>query len=199
MAGRSALRSCLEKIPDLQLGEIARLNQIPRLDLENVQGMVFYFHHKQITRQALEQLDTFITRGGGLLAIHSASASFKTEPLYHRILGGHFREHGAVQEMRVLPAQSADAIFGDIAQFCVTDELYINDYDPHIQIHFYSPHEEVQEPVVWTHQHGAGRVCFCSLGHRADTMRHPSVQQIITRGLNWVCRNELNLAGFDER
>jgi len=184
---------------NLRLNEIARLNEISRLDLGNIQGMVFYFHQKEIARQALERLNTYITRGGGLLAIHSASASFKTEALYHKILGGHFREHGAVQEMRVLPTQSADAIFGDIAPFSVSDELYINNYDPNIQIHFYSQRDNVREPVVWTHQHGAGRVCYCSFGHRADTMRHPSVQGIITRGLNWVCRGELDLEGFDGR
>jgi type 1 glutamine amidotransferase len=44
------------------------------------------------------------------------------------------------------------------------------------------------EPVLWTRSHGRGRVCCCTLGHSAASVRHPSLRLIVARAIAWVSR-----------
>jgi type 1 glutamine amidotransferase len=166
------------------------LEALPGLPLEPFpppfQGMVLYVHHETISPAALESLDSFVRQGGGLLAVHSASASFKQEERYFEILGGRFVEHGPVEPFQVQPTTAPDEIF-DVPAFSVTDELYRHEYDPGNRTHYFTIVDSEREPVVWTRRHGQGRVCYCALGHTADTVRHPNVQRILQRGLAWAC------------
>ncbi|OHD74315.1 MAG: hypothetical protein A2177_07695 [Spirochaetes bacterium RBG_13_68_11] len=41
-------------------------------------------------------------------------------------------------------------------------------------------------PVLWTYTHGRGRVCCCTLGHTAATLRNQAVRRLIEQALAWV-------------
>ena len=43
-------------------------------------------------------------------------------------------------------------------------------------------------PVVWKKRHGAGRVFYSSLGHRAYELDVPEIRTVMTRGLLWAAR-----------
>jgi hypothetical protein len=151
------------------------------------QAIVLYVHTEAISSIALTRLDRFLQQGGGMLAVHAASASFKDEPRFVELLGGQFVEHGPVESFEVRPTEPASELFAGIPPFSVTDELYQHQYDPGNRIHFYTTVGDEREPVVWTRYHGAGRVCYCSLGHTLSAMRQPQVWQILQRGLSWDC------------
>jgi type 1 glutamine amidotransferase len=151
---------------------------------------VLYVHHHTLSPETLKHLEDSLQAGGGLLALHSASASFKEESGYHRILGGRFVDHGPVETFLVQPARPRDEVFGKIPSFSVRDELYRHEYDEANRVHFYTTVGEAREPVVWTRRQGRGRVCYCALGHTVRVMRQRQVQQIIQRGLGWVCEGE---------
>jgi hypothetical protein len=190
LLGRFWLRRGLAAMSGYRFRRVASLEALPGLPLESFpfpfQGMVLYVHHETISPAALESLDSFVRQGGGLLAVHSASASFKQEERYFEILGGRFVEHGPVERFQVQPTTAQDEIF-DVPAFFVTDELYRHEYDPGNRIHYFTIVDGEREPVVWTRRHGHGRVCYCALGHTADTVRHPNVRQILQRGLAWAC------------
>jgi type 1 glutamine amidotransferase len=57
-------------------------------------ALVIYIHHKRISQSALTSWIVFVSDGGGILAIHSATASFKKQTFFE-ILGGRFIGHGA--------------------------------------------------------------------------------------------------------
>jgi type 1 glutamine amidotransferase len=187
LLGRFWLRWALWRLPGLRLRRVRSLEALPQLPLERFQGMVLYFHHNTLSEAALIALDDFVQRGGGVLAVHSATASFKEEDRYFEILGGQFSNHGPIQTIEVLPALPQDPTFGPISPFHVRDELYRHEYDPGNQVHFYAEIAGEREPIVWTRRHGQGRVSYLSLGHCAGTMRHPAVQAILQRGLTWAC------------
>lgn len=147
--------------------------------------MVLYFHQKNISRRAFKDFENFVSRGGGVLAVHSATASFKKENRYFDILGGRFKKHGPVEEFHIHPDESPDPIFGNIETFSVKDELYLHDYSQKIQVHYFADVDGKSEPLVWTHLYGAGRVCYVSFGHTSSSMQHPAVRQILQRGLQW--------------
>lgn len=146
--------------------------------------MVLYLHQKHISRDALKRLDDFVNNGGGLLAIHSATASFKTSSAFFDILGGRFMDHGKVEKIDIKNQKSE--IFSDIPNFSVRDELYIHDLKDKIKAHFTTTHEGKEVPVVWTNFRGNGKVCYCMPGHTSGSMNNKIYQRVIQRGLEWV-------------
>lgn len=188
--GRFWLRRALAALPGYRLRRTASLEILPRLPLTSIRAIVLYVHHDTLSPAALESLEQFLQLGGGLLAVHAASASFEEEPRYHDILGGRFVEHGPVEEFVVQPAEPEDEVFGGITAFSARDELYRHEYNTANRIRFYTMVGGEREPVVWTRRWGQGRVCYCALGHTVSVMRHPHVHQILRRGLAWVSEGE---------
>lgn len=188
--GRFWLRRALAALPGYRYQQAASLESLVRQPPDLFRAIVLYVHHNTLSPAALECLDAFLSQGGGLLALHSASASFTEEPRWQDILGGRFDHHGPVEEFVVQPAGSDDEVFGSIPSFSVRDELYRHEYDAANRIHFYTVVGDNREPIVWTRYQGQGRVCYCALGHTVSAMREPSVQQILQRGLSWVCKEE---------
>jgi type 1 glutamine amidotransferase len=191
LLGRFWLRRSLLALPGFRFQRLASLEGLPHLSLGSLRAIVLYVHHKTLSLAALEGLDRFLKRGGGLLAVHSASASFQKQRRYHDILGGRFVTHGPVEEFVVQPADPDGAVWGDIAPFRVRDELYRHEYDAANRIRLYTMVGEEREPVVWTRRWGQGSVCYCSLGHTTSAMHHPAVQETLQRGLIWVCDQEI--------
>lgn len=180
------LRRALTALPGYRFVRVASLEALPRLPLDSFRAIVLYVHHQTLSAAALECLDAYLEGGGGLLALHSASASFTEEPHYHDILGGRFVAHPPVESFDVQPSASEDEVFGGIPGFSVRDELYRHEYDPANRIRFRTRVGEEREPVVWTRRQGQGRVCYCALGHTVSAIRHPQVRQILHRGLAWA-------------
>jgi type 1 glutamine amidotransferase len=186
---RRRLKHTLQMMPGYVFQQVASLKVLPQLDMLSFKAIVLYFHHQAISAAALDCLDEFVRRGGGVLAIHSATASFKQEPRYFEILGGRFLTHGAIQTMTVYQITSPDDVFGNAPSFQIKDELYIHELAPEMTIHFEAMHAGKPVPVVWTRRYGAGRVCYAMPGHTAESMQHPMVHHILKRGLAWVCQS----------
>jgi type 1 glutamine amidotransferase len=186
---RRWLKRSLQTMPGYVFQQVGSLEALPQLDASTFKALVLYFHHKTISSSALSRLDEFVRRGGGVLAIHSATASFKQEPRYFEILGGRFRMHGAVQIFTVHQTRATDEVFGALAPFQIKDELYVHELGPEITIHFETMHEGQSVPVVWTRLYGAGHVCYAMPGHTVESMKHPTVHDILRRGLMWVCQS----------
>jgi len=185
--GRFWLRRGLESLPDTVFRRVQSLEALAEFPSDEFDGIVLYMHQERVSIPALDRLEEFVREGGGLLALHSASASFKEQPGYFDILGGRFVDHGPVEPFLVRPTPVAEGIFGEVDAFSVRDELYRHEFEPENAIHFYTMVDGEREPVVWTRRFGAGRVCYCSLGHTGGSMRHPAVRRIVRQGLVWAC------------
>jgi type 1 glutamine amidotransferase len=187
LLGRFWLRRMLAKMPGISVLRIPSLEALPHLELGHFQGMILYYHQKTISAAALQALEDFLLGGGGVLAIHSATASFKDAPHYFEILGGRFTTHGPVAHFEVLRSQERDEIFGDLPGFANKDELYLHELQDDLRVHYYAVYQGERAPIVWTRAHGQGRVCYACPGHTAQTMRIPAYQAILRTGLQWVC------------
>ena len=164
---------------------ISSLEELPP-DWSAFSTWVLHYHHKTISNAALEKLDQFVKNGGGILAIHAATASFKETLPYFAILGGRFIGHGPVAEFEIHRVR--DDIFTGIDHFVVKDELYLHELQPEIEVHFTAQLEGKEVPVVWTHCCGKGKICYAVPGHTTRSMRNRTYQEILQRGLLWVCR-----------
>ena len=190
LLSRFWLQRALRAMPGFGFRRVPSLERLPAMTLDVFQSLVLYFHHTRLSTQALACLDAFVRRGGGMLAVHSASASFKQQPIYHHIIGGRFTAHGPVTDFRVEPADPSDETLGRQPAFWVRDELYRHAWDPANRVHFATSVGGSWEPVVWTRRHGQGKVAYLALGHTPTALRHPAVRQILQRSLAWVCRPE---------
>jgi uncharacterized protein len=185
-AARRVVRGALTAVHGTRFRDARSLNALPGLDVSRFDALVLYYHHKQITTDALALFAQFVQDGGGVLAVHSATASFKQQRRYFEVLGGRFTGHGPVEPIIVTPVQAADPIFDGAAPFTIKDELYLHELWPDLQVHFTALHKGKPQPLVWTRTVGNGRVCYVGPGHRAATMRQPEVQTILQKGLKWV-------------
>lgn len=180
--GRMALEKSLAELGEFEFQHVRSMEKLPA-NLKDFSALVIYIHHKRISESALTDLDTFVSGGGGILAIHSATASFKETNRFFEILGGRFIGHGAVEEIKIKRVK--DEIF-DVGDFVIKDELYIHELQPGIDVHFTAKHEGKDIPVVWTYRYSKGKVCYAMPGHTTASMKHPSVKGILRRGLKWV-------------
>lgn len=214
------LLAWIRRIPRLRIHVIHNIDGILKLRLERYSAILLYFHASHISDEALAALDTYVAEGGGLIALHSAAASFEDSPSYSAILGGRFLDHGPIASYSVRPAkqEGADSLvrppsvplqaaspgpeesgprspkllpsFSPMSPFTVRDELYIHEYNPDNSVHFVTDSENGREPVAWSRLHGRGRVFYLAPGHRAQTLRHPSLRSILRRGISWAMNIE---------
>jgi len=182
--GRLALHDSLKQMEGFFFLHVSSLEKLSP-DLESFSALVLHFQHKKISNRAFGQLDSFVKNGGGILAIHAATASFKKTIPYFKILGGRFIGHGKVERFKV--EKLKDGIFNGIGDFTIKDELYIHELESSIEVHFTAKHEGKDIPVVWTYRYGNGKVCYAVPGHTTATMSNPTYQQILKRGLEWAC------------
>lgn len=183
--GRLALHRALKQLKGFSFRHISSLEKLPP-KLDTFSALVLHYHHKTISETALEKLKSYVMQGGGILAIHAATASFKDTLPYFEILGGRFIGHGPVERFDV--EKLKDGVFDGIDNFGVTDELYIHELNPNIDVHFTAKHEDKDIPVVWTYRYGNGKVCYAVPGHTTESMRNGTYQELLKRGLVWVCR-----------
>jgi len=148
-------------------------------------ALAVYLHRRAISDEALRALEDFVCGGGGFLAVHSASASYKAKSRWFDVLGGRFIGHGKIEPFTLRRVDGG--IFGGIGDFTVHDELYLHECDAANTVHFVADTAKGPEPQVWTRAYGKGRVCYYAPGHRAATMKHPGTVDVLARGLRWAC------------
>ncbi|MEW5869910.1 MAG: ThuA domain-containing protein [Chloroflexota bacterium] len=183
LLGRMRLHRLL-RMKGFSFEQVRSLEQLPA-DLPAYSALVLNYHHQQISPAALGRLYMFVKNGGGVLAIHAATASFKETLPYFDILGGRFVGHGPVSAFEVQRVRSG--IFDGIPNFVVRDELYVHELNPGIEAHFTASLEGQEIPVVWSYHYGKGRVCYACPGHTSETMANPAYQELLQRGLRWAC------------
>jgi type 1 glutamine amidotransferase len=186
--GRLELKELLGALPGFTFDEVSSLTEAAPRGLSAYDAAVLYYHYPKVALppEELAAFRSFVEDGGGVLAVHSATASYKPTPAYFEVLGGRFVGHGPIQPFVVRPARDDDPIFGGIPAFTVDDELYVHERQPDIDVHFVADHDGKAEPIVWTRTFGKGRVCYSCPGHRAASMRHEAVREIVRRGMKWV-------------
>ena len=185
LTARKALHKTLADLDRFEFQHVRSMEKLPS-ELSVFSALVLYMHHKKISGSALEALDGFVSNGGGILGVHTATASFQQQLHYFEILGGRFTGHGPVESFEVEPISGSD-IFPGFPVFTVKDELYIHEIQPGNTVHFTAKHEGHDIPVVWTRQYGQGRVCYMVPGHTTTSMHNRTYQELLQRGLSWVC------------
>ncbi|MGH8046473.1 MAG: ThuA domain-containing protein, partial [Chthoniobacterales bacterium] len=112
------------------------------------------------------------------------------------LVGGVFVEHPAasttngsveyVFPFSVLRTQSRHPSTEGVEPFGVHDEFYIERHSSGIDVHMVAIDRGVAHPVVWTREHGNGRVARITLGHDTRTWNLPAYRRLVTQAVGWL-------------
>lgn len=156
--------------------------------LNNYAGLIIYTQGGHLTKRQAQGMVDFVARGGALIGIHSAAASWKESDAYWHLLGARFIGHGPVCDFRVQVREGGSMITQRIQSFEVTDELYLLDIaDPGtIEVLATAVWQGGVQPIAYTKSHGDGQVFYLAIGHDERTFSQQEFQQLLLRGIAWA-------------
>jgi type 1 glutamine amidotransferase len=156
----------------------------PKLDPYDL--IVFYYTVGEITDAQRDGLSNFVKSGKGYVGIHSAADSFRDDPAYRAMVGGHFITHPRYRQYQVSVVDGEHPITKGMDEFMVTDEQYITDYDPRVHVLASALWKGKAMPVAWTKSWGKGRLFYLALGHNPESCRDANFKLLLQRGAIWA-------------
>lgn len=149
------------------------------------------------SKQALENLASFVRGGKGLVVIHFSCGAFPDWPEYGRLVGrvwDKVRTHDPYGTFRVKVADKDHPITRKLADFEITDELYFcltGDAKIKILLTARSKLTGKDEPMGFVLQYGAGRVFHTPLGHDVKSLASPAFVQLLRRACEWAATGDV--------
>lgn len=161
--------------------------EAPKLDAYDL--IVFYHTVGEITDAQKNGLLNWVAGGKAYVGIHSAADSFRGCPEYRAMVGGHFVTHPSYREYQVSIVDTQHAITEGLTEFNVTDEQYITDYDPRVNILASALWKGDKMPVAWTKDWGKGHVFYLALGHDSRACKPEVFATLLVRGCHWAVQS----------
>jgi type 1 glutamine amidotransferase len=176
-------------------GDSAHIARLAELSHRDTDVVIFYTVGMELGPAQEKALQAFVEDGGGLVAIHGASASFGNSAVWTRLIGARFAGHAP--GLYPLPVEIVDRqhpITAGVADFVVTDEEYCHTFPDGVERHVIARFRErpanSKDPngnrdVAWTREAGKGRVFYTALGHDEQSWSNPAWQRMMVQGILW--------------
>ncbi|MCC6483944.1 MAG: ThuA domain-containing protein [Armatimonadetes bacterium] len=183
------LKRILEASGNFEVTHVEQdLNVFASPDLTQYDAIVLFYTIGELTDAQYNGLSNFVKSGKGFVPIHSGADSFQKCPEYRALVGGHFVTHPAYRTYQVSVLDREHEITEGLDEFQATDEQYITDYDPRVNVLATAVWQGIARPVAWTKSWGEGRVFYLALGHDAPACRNEHFELLLTRGVAWAGR-----------
>jgi len=156
-------------------------------DLTKLRGgdfaaVVLFYTRLELSDAAMDALQQFVEAGGGMLALHGATA-FKGQERLAKLIGCRFDNHGPVHAFTVTPSDPTHPVVARTMPFTVMDELYtvenFGEYETFATAHW----RGVDHPMGYERSVGKGRVLFLANGHDLRSIGNRYVQRMIERAV----------------
>jgi len=151
-----------------------------------------------IPEQAQENLLNFVKGGKGFFVQHLATASFAKWEEFGRLCGRRWvmgtSGHGPRGVFTAKVVDKEHPITAGMSNFKTDDELYAKLQGTgkiNVLVEAYSDWSKKTEPLIFTQKYGRGRTVHNAFGHDGKALMHPSVQKIITRGVEWAATGKV--------
>lgn len=150
-------------------------------------------HGYSPSERTREELARFVETGGGMVALHTTPICFDDWPAWGDLVGGAWHwgqsSHPPYGEVRARLVADHPVVAGLPAEFGLRDEVY-GDLDLRDDIEVLAVArrhpDDADQPVVWVHRYGDGKVVFDCFGHDAESIRDESNRRLITQAVDWV-------------
>lgn len=146
------------------------------------------------TSSALRSVITdFVAGGGGLVGNHTAPICFDDWPAWGDILGGAWNwdrsAHPPLGPVSATIVAAHPITAGVTSPVELDDEVYGDlSLRPGITTLATARRnaDDAEQPVVWTHEFGRGRVAYCGFGHDRRSLQHGGVRRILRQAMLWT-------------
>ena len=172
---------------------LAKLAEVKRADYD---VLVFYTVGNRLDAEQEKALQTFVEEGGGLIAIHGATASFGNSKVWLNLTGGRFAGHApGTHDLLISITDAKHPIMAGVEPFTIHDEEYTYRFADGVKRHVIAQFRERpaktaeknnNNDILWTMEVGKGRVFHCGLGHDVKAWSKPEFQKIILQGIHWA-------------
>ena len=150
----------------------------------------FAYSPGEATRDAL---CSFVAAGGGLVAVHTTPICFDDWPEWGEVVGGAWQwgvsSHPQVGPVTARIVDAHPVVDGLPLELRLRDEVY-GDMAVRNSVHVLAVarrnEHDAEQPVVWTHSYGNGRVVFDGFGHDAVSLNQPHHAQLLGQAVTWV-------------
>lgn len=154
--------------------------------------IVFYFWNHDWSAERFAQLDAYLARGGGAVALHAGVISdndpeelAKRWGLAAQPVRTKYR-HGPLD--LAITVDAGHAITAGFQTTHFVDETYWPMIGDRTKVNVLATtiEEGAEQPMAWTHEVGRGRVFATILGHYTVTLDDPLFRILVLRGLAWA-------------
>jgi putative heme-binding domain-containing protein len=152
---------------------------------------VFYSANPQWSADKAKEIDAYQSRGGGIVLLHYAVNGRDAADAWAERVGLAWRDGASKFRHGPLDLAIRDAAHpitrGFTASLHLEDESYWNLPGDVSRIHVLAdaPEEDSPRPLMWTYQHGNGRVFVSIPGHYTWTFDDPLFRVLVLRGIGW--------------
>jgi type 1 glutamine amidotransferase len=137
----------------------------------------------RLTREAVDTLTAWVHAGGHCFAIHGATVGADLYPGFAELLGASFIGHPPQTAFEITPCHPIDhPIIVGIKPFTVNDELYLHRMHALVNVLLTARYKGEDQPILWEHEVGKGRVVYNALGHDPGVWNHPVFRDLFVRG-----------------
>lgn len=148
-------------------------------------------------------LEPWLRGGGGLVGLHSASATELSWPFYIDVLGAQFLKHppGLFEATVRVDAPAHPIVAGLPAAWVRTDEWYDFTDRPEdreglevllsldeatLPADYPADFRVGVHPIAWAHERLGGRVFYTAMGHTLESYAEPAFVDMIGRAIEWT-------------
>jgi type 1 glutamine amidotransferase len=152
-------------------------------------------HAYSATPRTRQTFDDFVRGGGGLVALHTTPICFDDWPGWGDVVGGSWQwgvsSHPPAGAISARVVGGHPVVAGLAPTIELVDEVYgdlaVRDAVRPLAFARRSD-DDREQPVVWAHHWGDGRVVFDGFGHDAASITHPDNSTIILQAVDWTAR-----------
>jgi len=161
------------------------LGDLNPTELNQYHALLLYNNHVSVSPDQMNALMGFVQRGGGLVVVHCASASFQNSEEFIRLVGAAFKSHGTGTFSTVTVAANHPVMQG-VPAFETWDETYVHTkHNPDRTVLAVRREGTHEEPWTWVRNYGEGRVFYTAWGHDQRTWGNEGFQTLLERGVKW--------------
>ena len=154
--------------------------------------VIFYLWNHDWSPQRLSELDDFLEKGGGVVALHAGVISDDDPEALAQRWGLAAQpkrtkyRHGPVT-LRLTGTGTHELLAG-YSKLALIDETYwplVGDRQK-VDVLATAVEEDAEWPMIWTFRPGNGRVWASVIGHYSATLEDPLYRILILRGIAWA-------------
>ncbi|MGL6042901.1 MAG: ThuA domain-containing protein [Sandaracinobacteroides sp.] len=148
-------------------------------------------HARELADADLAAIVQHVEGGGSLLALHTATICWDTQPGWRALMGGGWTwghsHHPPLGPVSVSLTEAGARLSDGPTGFDLVDETYhALDPDQHCTIRAHGSAGGAAQPIAWTRPFGAGRVAVDALGHDVRSMCEPGHMALLRGLIGWL-------------